>query len=70
MLTTRPVAQLTHATKLQKKAAEKVSRTFVRRAKPKSVKIRAGNPNRRMAEVVVTLLSKTRPKRGKITLIV
>jgi hypothetical protein len=34
------------------------------------VKIRAGNPNRRMAEVAVTLLRKTCPKRGTITLIV
>jgi hypothetical protein len=63
ILTARPVAQLKHATKLQKKAAEKVSRTVVRRAKPKRIKIAAGNPNRRMNEVAVTLLSKTCPKR-------
>jgi hypothetical protein len=57
-----PVAQLKHATKPQIKAADKVSRTFVRRAKPKRVKIVAGNPKRRMAEVAVTLLNKTCPK--------
>jgi hypothetical protein len=55
---------------LQIQAAEKTSRTFVKRAKPKRIKIAAGNPNRRMAEVAVTLLSKTCPKRAKITLIV
>ena len=66
----RPVAQLKHATKLQIKAAEKASRTFVRRAKPKRVKIVTGNPNRRMAEVAVALLSKSCPKREKTTIIV
>jgi hypothetical protein len=55
---------------LQIQAAENASRTFVRRAKPKRIKIAAGNPNRRMNEVAVTLLSKTCPKRGKSTLIV
>jgi hypothetical protein len=70
ILTARPVAQLKHAMVLQIQAAEKASRTFVRRAKPKRIKIAAGNPNRRMAEVAVTLLNKTWPKRGKITLIV
>jgi hypothetical protein len=70
ILTARPVAQLKHATVLQIQAAEKASRTFVRRAKPKRTKIAAGNPNRSMAEVAVTLLSKTCPKRGKTTLIV
>jgi hypothetical protein len=70
ILTACPVAQLKHAATLQIKAAEKASRTFVRRAKPNRMKIMAGNPNLRTAEVAVTLLSKTCPKRGKITNIV
>lgn len=55
---------------LQIKAAKMVSRAFVRRAKLKRVKIAAGNPNRRMAEVAVRPLSKTCPKRVKLTLII